>query len=1003
MNFLSMVYLLIISTIMSLLPQYMLNNHHNQQQASNYNSHDTTTTTPEEEVPICGGFITIDEKISVQMRKELDYSSITVRSYTSDMIMKEQTNLAQSGYYFLPVYEKESFIIKISGFNGISFEPEQFVFNVNDDKRIEDICKEDINFKFTGFIVEGQISTFGSVDGPEGVNILVHDTEGNELQNAFTVEKGMFKFKPLFPGSYILKPAEKVEVFDPNHSSLEFKVNINQANFLERALIIRGYKVSGKVEAEGGEPLEKVLVIVYSYNSTLTNDYNFQHYKLENKEEYLYKNMLPFCAILTDNTGHFTFNNIPFGNFFIKSVYKDENIFFDIEPEQLEIEVQHKDLVLANSFQVVNFSIYGRVSNNLSNGIPNVTIKIDGQVKAITDTKGKYLLERLVAGNYDLEAQADDIFFEPLTNIRLTALTKSLPDLLVTDYKLCGKIQIEANEYFSNSKRTIVLQLFSEKSTQKERRTITDSQGRYCFEVKPGKYHIFPVLTKEEKDSELHLNPEYIDIEVIDRPLLEINFYQSKVEITGTIKCIESPCDSDMKVFLVSMKSEKLISTNLEDSRSADTKEFAFRDILSGQYKLYVRKHEWCWEQEEVQIKVQNTNIKDLVFKQSGFSLFYHSNHNIDIEWENKDKKLSSQKTTLMKNKSKICLPYKGEYKIIPKSCQKFKEEYYMYSTEKYERLTLTPDEFLVKGNVILNNKVLQKFKSNLKDLQVDIVIEKLKAQNLDNYKTITQNTNDKINLFEFYTKPRTNLIITPEINKKLLSVNKTYETLLFQPKFKQIRVEENCLENVEELKFEMRSGLIIKGKINPPMDGINVSAYNKDNNELISSAVTDANGDYKIGPLYTEYKYNVKALKDGYKIVSTPENPYIFNAEKLSFLRVKVIDTNGKPLSSVFLSLSSADRGFKINNNTNAEGYYDFFELYSGDYYIMPLFKEYKFEPNQKLVKIEGGMHYEETIISHRVAFSIFGKSKYLNYLFLFYSHYYHHSYSFIFFPISQ
>ena len=157
-------------------------------------------------------------------------------------------------------------------------------------------------------------------------------------------------------------------------------------------------------------------------------------------------------------------------------------------------------------------------------------------------------------------------------------------------------------------------------------------------------------------------------------------------------------------------------------------------------------------------------------------------------------------------------------------------------------------------------------------------------------------------------------------------------------------------------------------------------SSYNKKNNELVSSTLTDSDGRYKIGPLYKEFDYEIKASKDGYKIVPEAKNPYDFNAEKLSFLRVKIVDTNKKPLSSVFLSLSSADRGFKINNNTNSEGYYDFIELYSGEYYIKPLFKEYKFEPSQKLVKILGGQHYEEILVAHRIAFSIYGKINNLN-----------------------
>lgn len=74
-----------------------------------------------EEVPICGGFIEFDNSITPEIKKEIDYSSIQVQSFTSDMILKDQTFLAQSGYYFLPIYENESFILKISGPNGMSF------------------------------------------------------------------------------------------------------------------------------------------------------------------------------------------------------------------------------------------------------------------------------------------------------------------------------------------------------------------------------------------------------------------------------------------------------------------------------------------------------------------------------------------------------------------------------------------------------------------------------------------------------------------------------------------------------------------------------------------------------------------------------------------------------------------------------------------------------------------------------------------------------------------
>jgi protocatechuate 3,4-dioxygenase beta subunit len=936
-----------------------------------------------EETPICGGFLEFESNIGPEVRKSLDYSSIIVQTFTMDMILKEHTNLAASGYYFLPIYENESFIMKISGPHGMSFEPEQYVFHVEEGKSVSSYCAQDINFKFRGFVVEGQVSTFGSNNGPEGISLVLFDSENQKVQTTKTVENGLFKFKPANPGTYTLKPLEDIHMFDKNHSELKFQVKLDSSNFLERALIIRGFKVTGRVEADN-QPLDGVSVLIYTFNSTLIENYSCDlsttgsKLNINNLLEYTYKDMTPFCAVQTAKDGIFTFKNIPYGKFLIKPVYKNEFISYDLEPESLTIDVEHRDLNISTPFQAKHFAIFGKVVNSKGSGIPNVTIKIDGQVRAITDAQGAYRLQNLTPGNYDLEAQADDMFFEPLTNIRITAHLKKLPDLAVTDYKLCGKIVIEATDYYPTSKRTVVLQETSDKSaSKKERRTITDNKGKYCFEVKPGVYHIYPVLTQDEKESDLHLQPEFYDLEIVDRPLLDINFYQSKVNVSGKISCLKE-CDKNIRVKLTSTKTDRMLTTQINEKQ-----EFLFKDILSGQYKLEIIKPEWCWTEEDIVIKVQNSDIKDINFNQAGYSLFYSSQHNIDIEWENTETK-AKQTTVLEKNKSKICLPAQGTYKVTPKSCYKFKESHFIYQTDKSPKLELTPFEYLARGEIELEEDLYQKARSNnLSDLGVNILINEKSVENgkpkLTLYKQLNLKTQEKISLFEFYTKPDTTLTIIPTIPQNLIS-KENYKNLIFLPKEKELIVKHSCITDEKELKFVMKSGLIIEGTVTPAMEGVLLTAYNTATKESVSSTYTDNKGEYKIGPLYKENQYEIKASKDGYKIVPEAKNPYNFNAEKLSFLRVKVVDTNGKPLSSVFLSLSSADRGFKINNNTNSEGYYDFFELYSGEYYIKPLFKEYKFEPSQKLVKILGGQHYEETLVAHRIAFSIYGKINNLN-----------------------
>jgi hypothetical protein len=49
-----------------------------------------------------------------------------------------------------------------------------------------------------------------------------------------------------------------------------------------------------------------------------------------------------------------------------------------------------------------------------------------------------------------------------------------------------------------------------------------------------------------------------------------------------------------------------------------EKQEFQFKNILSGQYRLVVVKPEWCWKEEEIIVKVQNSDIDNIHFSQAG-------------------------------------------------------------------------------------------------------------------------------------------------------------------------------------------------------------------------------------------------------------------------------------------------------------------------------------------------------------------------------------------------
>ena len=937
------------------------------------------SSTSSQDTIICGGFLEFDSSFQ-SIKKNIPFSQIIVQSLSLDMVLKESTNLADSGYYFLPIYENEPIILKISGPNGMSFEPEQYILS-EEGKDIKDFCSKDINFKFLGFSIEGQVSTFGSNEGPSNIDLVLYNNKNEQIQTTLTTDKGLFKFKPLYPlanGKYTLKPDSSIQSkFDKTHKEYQFNIHIDKPNFLERALIIKGYKLSGNVVTKKGEPMPNALIAIYSHNNTLVKDYECSHQFISNSnDEFAYKQLTPFCIVNSDMNGEFSFLNIPYGTFTVKAFYKNDYLTYTLNPETQDIEIKHGDVKLNQMFTVNRFSVYGKVLSGKGNGIPNVTIKFDSQIKAVSDKNGIYILENIEEGNTDLEAVADNMVFEPLTNIQLSPRVPQIQDIVVSEYYLSGKITIEQD--YNVGKRTVTL---VETETRKERTTITDDSGRYKFEVKPGSYKVFPLLTQQEKVSDLHLQPEYYEMTIEDAPVLNANFYQSKVTLKGKIECIKSTCDKDIKVKLIPPRATNVYTANL----NPNTFEFEFKDILSGQYKLSIIKPEWCWENEDIEIKVQNTDINNLIFKQIGYAMFYTSQHDITADWQS-DENNSKGNIILSKSKDKICLPKEGKYVIKPKSCYKFKDSSFLYNTHNSSLLEFIPIEYESKGKVEIDANVLNEFKKeNISELHVSFNISEISPENPLNtfpYKTINHkfNLNKNSHVFSFYTKPNSQFIVTPIINTSNNKINsKIFKTLLFVAKEKKLSLKEECNEDSEDMKFTLKSGVIIKGEITPKMEGILIKAMLKDD-IIITTAMTNDKGEYQMGPLSKEQEYTLIAEKEGYKIIPDKTNKYNFIAEKLSFFKVKVVDTNNKPLSGVILSLSSADKGFRINSNTNSEGFYNFIDLSSGDYYVKPFLKEYEFSQSQKLIKIKGGDHIEDTLVAKRVQFSIFGKINNLN-----------------------
>lgn len=124
--------------------------------------------------------------------------------YTKEGSLKEKTECAPTnGYYFLPLYEKGEYVLKVHPPAGWSFEPSEVELLIDGET---DQCStgQDINFDFNGFGITGRVITAGQKQGPKGIDVqLVNET--GDVRRTVTTVGGDFHFTPVIPGKYVVK------------------------------------------------------------------------------------------------------------------------------------------------------------------------------------------------------------------------------------------------------------------------------------------------------------------------------------------------------------------------------------------------------------------------------------------------------------------------------------------------------------------------------------------------------------------------------------------------------------------------------------------------------------------------------------------------------------------------------------------------------------------------------------------------------------------------------
>lgn len=921
----------------------------------------------------CGGFIEASSAL-IKARKasdaKLDYSHITVELRTVDGLVKDRTQCAPNGYYFIPVYDKGSFIVKVKGPDGWSWEPDNVPVTVD-----QNGCNAntDINFRFTGFMISGKVlgaiggeSCSVKAGGPSDVKVDLLTSSGDLIASAFTSAVGHYTFDNIIPGKYTLRashPSLEIEV----RGTTEVDLGFGNAE-LDDIFFVAGYNLQGFVVAQGN-PILGVHVYLYS------DDVSEVHCPQGAGNAPRGKRAL--CHAISDADGKFAFRSLPCGVYELLPYYKGENTVFDVSPPSMTVSIEHQHLVISQRFQVTGFSVGGRVTDSSGIGVEGVKIVVDGQQRATTDIQGYYKLDQVTSKHYSVEAKKDHYKFSPIENFLVLPNMAYIDEIKAVSYDICGVVRLVNG----NSKAKVALTHGPE--NVKPQMKLTDENGSFCFEVPPGEYRLSAIAANPESSSSLLFSPSYVDVKV-DRPLLSIEFSQAQVDIHGTVLCKEN-CGPSVSLSLIRLTSngrQDIKTTFLTEESSA----FTFSKVFPGRYRLEV-KHvsssavseddDWCWDQSAVELEVGTEDMEGIVFTQKGYWIDLISSHDTKAFIKQPDS--SRVDLSIKRGSQRVCVENPGEHELhLLNSCISFGFSSVKFNTLNPTPVRLTGMKYLLKGSIYVDSSFLQDPFDVSKRINVDIFDRSNVHVNTVNTRYVSgEIEQSEIAVFEYslWADLGEQFIVVA----RHLSENQG-KKILFYPRQRHVSVTiDGCQPTIPEITGRM--GLYLEGSVSPPLSGVNIKiiAAGESSNtplqkgDLALVTETRPDGSFVAGPLYDDTTYNIEASKLGYHVRQL--GPNSFTCQKLSQITVNIYDggEDGKLLPSVLLSLSGED-GYRNNSISGAGGAFSFDNLFPGSFYLRPLLKEYSFSPPALAIELESGESKLVVFQATRVAYSAMG-----------------------------
>uniref|UniRef100_A0A0P4W9J4 SD-repeat containing protein B domain-containing protein n=1 Tax=Scylla olivacea TaxID=85551 RepID=A0A0P4W9J4_SCYOL len=863
----------------------------------------------------CGGYVRSDV--------DINYAQVGVKLYTKQGNLKYETECApNNGYYFMPIYDKGQYIIKVSPPSGWSFDPEEVSVKIDGET---DACSQgkDINFHFKGFAVIGKVVSIGSSSGPEGVTVSLH--RGDALiQTTQTSADGSYVFTPLSSGKYTVVAAHPTWTLIKNKVTVEVADENGDAG---ASIVVGGYSLSGSVITDG-QPTSGVNFILHSQDTLAAQP------ACTPGSPAGYENTLglpAMCYVVSDATGSFTFGLVSPGVYMLAPYFHSSTTKYEVTPSKLEVVVSHNDLVLQQPFKVEGFSMSGRVTKSPGGKvIAGAKILLDKVRAAVTDENGLYYFENIQSGKHKIKITADKLEFEEVT-VNINPKQPVVGDLSPLKYEVCFSVTVEKTA--SHSGPWTIKITGEGKAAQTLQ---TDVDGRGCIYLTPGSYSASVKLSQAADEAGMRFGPLEHLFSVTSDPIEELAFSQFLGEISGRISCLE-----ECPTLTVSLQPAQGRS-GAPRSVTAKDGTFSITEVVPGSYLLSVQKDDWCWKLKTVPVTVNTQNV-EVSLEQVGYQLTLASSHETTLSYTTTTG--ASGTIVAQKGSTLVCMSGPGMYTLTPVGCHKFGSTQINWNTSSPNLVTLSATKHQLTGAVRATE------------------VAPFTVEVQSGSKTVLgplnpSPENPHLYVFELWVREGETITLTPS------SPTNLYQ---YEPSSHTLTMPADCVLNT--VTFQAERALFIHGKITPPVSGVTITV---EGNGKVYTYTSDADGKYVAGPLDNSVQYSVSAEKRGYVMNALSEKGH-FEAYKLAEIVVEVKDEDGAPLPGVLLSMSGG-KSYRQNSLTENDGTIGFLSLTPGDYFLRPMMKEYMFDPASKMVSVAEGATIMITIRGSRVAYSVYG-----------------------------